>query len=365
MMLLSMVFTTAATYLYQSIAREKDFLAHKQIYGIALGSGVQEWSQQKLETTFKGIKDLGMDAIRFDISWSILQPKNQDVFLWEKYDKVITTAKKYDLKSLVILDYTPQWARSSKCKATQMCPPANDTQFANYAAAVADRYSKYDVHTYEVWNEENSHQFWASGANVSEYKELLHVTAQAIKKADDKAIIIMGGLSPAGDPSEAIAPRDFVRQIYELGGKMDFDAIAYHPYTSPFLISQKELATNWLLMDGTADNLRAIMKTNGDEGKNIWVTEYGAATGGSGLGADTQVDSPYYDHVSEEMQATMAREAVANARTKPWLKGFFWYTYYDEKKLSSDREGYFGLMTSSGKVKPAYYQLQQSIKNNK
>lgn len=333
-------------------------------YGVALGSSATTWSKSKMDKSFEQMKKLGITSIRFDISWSSLQPNDSKHYNWAPYDTLIHKAIHSGISSLVILDYTPVWARQKKCAETQMCPPKDNQQFADYAAAVVKRYESQGVNTYEIWNEQNSVQFWQPYPSPEAYQKLLHATAVTMRDQSKNITILTGGMSPAGDPSEAIAPRDYLKRLYDAGAKNDFDGIAFHPYTSPFIVGQSE-ATNWDLMDTGTDNLRSTMDAESDSAKKIWITEYGAATNGSGKGAIHQVTNTGYDHVSFELQAEMADTAVASAESKPWLASLYWYTLEDGQNISSDRENFFGLQDSLGNTKPAFISLQNALKSIK
>jgi hypothetical protein len=105
------------------------------------------------------------------------------------------------------------------------------------------------------------------------------------------------------------------------------------------------------------------MTANGDAGKPIWVTEYGAPSGGPGTTA-TPVnyhlnDSP--DHVDEALQAIMATDFITSVTTTSWVAVGFWYSYRDLGTNQSNTENFYGLRRADGSIKPAYSALKQAI----
>ena len=84
------------------------------------------------------------------------------------------------------------------------------------------------------------------------------------------------------------------------------------------------------------------MVANGDSAKQIWLTEYGAAT--SGTGGTT---------VTEDFQAQNVTDAYSVARATPWIGPVFWFTFQD-KAASTGYVGYMGLLRSDGSAKPSW-----------
>jgi exo-beta-1,3-glucanase (GH17 family) len=79
----------------------------------------------------------------------------------------------------------------------------------------------------------------------------------------------------------------------------------------------------------------------------IWITEYGAPTGGS-------------DGVTEVRQAEIAADAVATAAADDGVAALFWYTYRDWND-PGDSGSYYGLLRADGAKKPTYDAFRQAI----
>lgn len=288
----------------------------------------------------KDMRSLGIQWVRSDFYWAAIQPtKNQ--FVWGM-DSFVKTAIDNGLQVLGIVDYSTPW--NSTCKGGNCLPP-DPVSYAAYAKALAAHYGPLGVHTWEIWNEENGPGQSAKADPVA-YTKMLILAYTAIKEADPGAIVIMGGLQPAPSNGVLFSPCDFLTAVYANGGKGSFDAIAMHPYTYPVLPNDVQLWNAWSQMSQTSVNLRGIMTKNGDEGKQIWLTEYGAPTGGP-------------SGVTEALQAAMYQQAITNVKTYPWAGPLFFYEYQDQGTDITDSENFFGVLTASGVQKAAYVALVQ------
>lgn len=320
-------------------------------YGIAAGGGLTYLGQSDLDTYFSGLKDLGVTWVRWDIDWSRVQPKDASTYDWSQIDLVAYSAKKYGIKSLAIITYAPDWAEVSSCPTSKRCPPSDPDKFAAFASVVATRY-KGVINAYEVWNEENYAPFWYPSANPQEYITLLEATYYQIKSADSSAIVLSGGLAPTADGGGNVSPATFVNAFYSSNAHNYFDALAFHPYSYPVSPDYSASWSGWQQMYVVHD----IMALSGDN-KKIWVTEYGAPTGGPGtMKTIDQLTFKYgSDYMNESAQGAMAqRSAELYSQNKSWLGGFFWYGLRDDGTSNTDPENFFGLLRYDGSKKPAY-----------
>ncbi|HSX42655.1 MAG TPA: cellulase family glycosylhydrolase [Candidatus Saccharimonadales bacterium] len=333
-------------------------------YGIAAGSSLTALSGSDLDSRLRDMAALGVKWVRYDFDWSLIQPKNAQDYQWSSYDNLVAASNKYHLQVLGILDYTPGWARKGGCGSSQ-CPPANAGQFGTFAAAVANRYKGQGVHAWEIWNEPNNQQFWQPGSDPAAYAALLKNAFPAIKTVDKDAYVLTAGLSPQATTGSAYSPLDFLTAVYAQGGKAYFDGVADHPYTFPLSPNSSEDHA-WNQMARTTNSLRQIMVVNGDSQKKIWITEFGAPTGGPG--ALSTVDNPNLDahpyKVDDGLQAKILSDAVTLYRGYDWVGPFFVYTFKDPGTDQSTNENFFGLTRADGSHKPAYDVYKAAITAN-
>src|SRR4029079_10502010 len=107
-----------------------------------------------------------------------------------------------------------------------------------------------------------------------------------------------------------------------------------------------------------------FMSSQGDGNKRIWLTEYGAPTGGGGV-AHTAGPGAYdyaKDYMTEQAQVDILKDAIALYKQfGDWAGPFFWYSLQDHTESQDSPEDFFGLLRRDGSHKPAYDAYKQLI----
>jgi polysaccharide biosynthesis protein PslG len=342
--------------------------------GISFGGTLFSMTDDELAEALDDVIDTGGRWIRIDMSWNEVQPTSAQAYVWEPLDRVMTQAHRRHLSVLPILDFTPAWARPADC-SNFACAPADPSEFAAFAGAAAKRYSQSGVHTWEIWNEPNSSIFWQPSPDPVAYTRLLKATSAAIRKADTQAFVVMGGLAPLETGAAAagdLSIGDFLSQTAESPLRL-VDALAVHPYTFPYPASRRGPWESPGKPDSGLPFLRRMLAKSGTPNLPIWITEYGAPTGGSGPAWGESHDSlsTVPDHVTEAQQAALATDAIATARSEPIIGSFFWYTYRDfasplllpdGRRPAEAPENYFGIRRVDGSKKPSFTALTDAVR---
>jgi polysaccharide biosynthesis protein PslG len=331
-------------------------------FGLSAGDLV-DLDSSGLERRLAGFDSLGIDWVRLDVPWSVVQAAGPGSYSWAQYDQVVSAVRAHGQSLLLVLDYSPSWARSAGCADTERCAPSNPDAFASYAGQVAARYAGQGVSAYEIWNEPNKAGFWGPRADPAAYTRLLLKSSSAIRATQPSAQIITGGLAPSYTEGGDYSPVDFLSGVYAAGGRTAFTAVGHHPYCFPALPSQIYSWSGWSVMSQLSSSLRSVMVAHGDSSKRIWATEYGAPTGGPGVGASlgNQAFDSNPDHVDEAMQSRLATSGVGLWRSYSWSGPLFWYGYIDLGTSQNSNENFFGLLRHDGSLKPAYYSYQSAI----
>lgn len=292
-----------------------------------------------LDADMAAITASGAGWVRIDVDWSAIENR-QGTFDWRYVDRAVAAASRYHLQVLALLAYTPAWARPAN--TTDKHPPTDATDMAAFAGVAAARYAARGVTAFEIWNEPNSRNFWQPRPSAQAYAALLTTVAPAVRAAAPGAVIVSGGLAPAIDASNGseISPVTFLERVLAAGGGDHLDAVGVHPYSYPALPSdQSTSAWNTFVR---LPLVHQVLTDAGLDDRPLWLTEVGAPTGTHSRAVD------------EARQAEIVVDAIATARTLPWVQRTFVFTQRDSGDNAGDIESQFGLRRYDGTPKPAY-----------
>lgn len=313
--------------------------------GLSLGiNSIRGLDAPALRAAFEGYAATGAAWLRVDLDWSVVQAAGPESYDWTEMDGYVALAEAFGLRLLPVVSFAPRWLDGGAAPAN----PAAVAAYADFLGAAVVRYQPRGIRSWEIWNEPNLAGFWAPAPDPAAYARLLVAAYAAVKTADPGAVVISGGLSPAPDTGPAKGPVvhfaavDFLGRVYEAGGAGAFDALGFHPYSWPRMPDTWLPWSGWSMMEGA---IRELMTAHGDGNKRIWLTEYGAPTGGEG--------------VSEADQAEMLARAVRLARGAPWAGPLFWYSYQDLGTDPGESEDWFGLLRHDGDPKPAFFTFRE------
>ena len=329
--------------------------------GISYGNTLWNVSEDKLTRAFDDAVDLGVNWVRVDLPWPDVQPDSADQYVWEPFDRLLSQAHRRSLNILPILAYTPSWARAADCSSPK-CPPVDPAQFAAFTKAAAERYGPKGIHFWEIWNEPNSVGFWAPAADGQAYTRLLKAASESIRGVDPEAFILLGGLATLATASGNLSVADFLLSPGDSPLRY-VDALAIHPYTFPALPSSiGPWASPRLPDDSGLPYVQDVLTKAGVPRMPIWITEYGAPSGGPGVPWAAAADPADSDHVTEPLQALIAMDAVTTASSEDAVAGLFWYTARDLPVTDEDdTENHYGLRRADGAKKPAYDAFSEAV----
>ncbi|MCB1005446.1 MAG: hypothetical protein KDB35_14775 [Acidimicrobiales bacterium] len=302
---------------------------------------------------FRALMAGGVTSTREDIDWDHTEPSRGN-FDWSRSDNMFTAAARTGIDVLGVLDYSASWASSQPGNPRVM--PANDTDFARFAAAVVSRYgpggqfwaqhpelSPQPLRAVEIWNEPWGYWTWVGEPSAARYARLARAAATSIRNANaDVDILISADLLEARRDGRIVGWIDGV--LAADPGLVDLiDAYSIHPYHYG---GPRDVRSDQRWDYGKVALIRQVTAQHGAN-KPMWITEVGWTTA---PGAD--------GHVSEATQATYTRQAVVRAFDEwPYVKRFYLYSYDRDSGNTSDREGYFGVRRQDGSYKPAWTAL--------
>ena len=205
--------------------------------------------------------------------------RKKDFFNWTQADLIIRHAERQGLQIIARLGLAPAWARpSSAAHITTLTylPAESFTQFAEYAAAFAQRYADTVEHII-IWNEPNLSLEWGyRPVDPAAYTQLLQATYPLVKRANPAAVLLAGALAPTLEPpgsSAGLNELDFLQAMYAAGAAEYFDALAIHSYgfRAPPEFEPGPARLNFR----RAELLRTLMLDKGDGAKPVYITESG------------------------------------------------------------------------------------------
>jgi polysaccharide biosynthesis protein PslG len=121
--------------------------------------------------------------------------------------------------------------------------------------------------------------------------------------------------------------------------------------------------TPWNAIRDAPESLRDILSDHGSASLPIWITEFGAPTGGPGTVSDGSPESigPTATHVTEARQAEIARDSVAATAADPGIAALIWYGWRDLGVSDVTSENFYGLRRADGAAKPALAALRDAV----
>jgi hypothetical protein len=333
------------------------------IFGMAYGNTLIGMPDADLDQALDDAVELGMSTVRMDLGWNDVQPDGPDTYSWGRTDRVVDQARERGLALIMVVAYAPQWAQAPGCEVGT-CPPAEPTAIAPFARAAAERYADRGVLAWEIWNEPNVAGFWGPHVDPAAFTRLLRSASDAIRAVDAHATVLLGGLASVPDAAGSVSPTTFLDAVARAGGLTAVNGIGFHPYTFPQLASQSRATDGpWSQIDVGALSLRAVLSRHGFAGMPVWLTEYGAPTGGAGRAFDGRGDVPRgTTHVTENQQSHIAADAVAQVRADRGITAMIWYSDRDLTSGSRSDLDNFGLRRADGTEKPAFARLRDTLR---
>ncbi|MFT4439573.1 glycosyl hydrolase family 5 [Caballeronia sp. 15715] len=286
------------------------------------GVAIHDLSDMKL---LDAVKDVGFSFVRTDLFWGSVQ--NASGWHFSTYDTLVSNLAERGLGSLFILGYDNDLYSPRQAPTT----PSQLAAFHTYVYQSALRYKKAAVR-FEVWNEQDSKQFWLADPSPSAYRTLLKTAVNAAKSANPKAIIATGGVTEAN--------RSFIRSVGDISAtQMGPDAVGVHPYRQQY---PETVFKDYRALDQDLSTYHKVPQ--------LWATELGYPTYGYAYVSDIQNG---HSPVARERQAKYTvRLLLAN-----WISQIGLTAYYDMRNDGTnpqDREHNFGLLDADNTKLPVY-----------
>lgn len=323
-------------------------------------------SSREIDRTVSEMKRAGVRWARLNVSWSSLEEKGKGKInqgYLSDIDQAVAKTRAAGIKALLSMaDSVPYWASADPQKRVvggrrEWNPLYRPADFRDYADAfrfLVARYSRRGVRHFEVWNEPNHEYFWPSGPNPAEYAQMLKRAYQAAKAANPKAVVVAG----------ALAQNDhrFLAGVYAAGAGRFFDAVSTHSYPRGNPQRCWNDASGWRHPDALCaiENVRAVMMSNGDAAKRIWLDELGWSTCSNAyLGC-------WRMGVSPKLQGTYIKRAYKLLERYPYVRAAFQYQFRDLYWGQASPDDWWqnlGLLRRDFSRKPAFAAYRSYARN--
>jgi hypothetical protein len=170
-------------------------------------------SAQNQFTLLQAMAAAGVETVRSDAVWAWVEPyppvAGVHRYDWGALDGIVAEYASRGLRWAPIVDFSVPWDR--QVAGQSISPPAGIDNYVAYAGALAARYGDggsfwssnpalayLPVHSWEIWNEENSAGFWQPAPDPSRYADLYIAARRAIQAVEARATVLVGGLAPNG-----------------------------------------------------------------------------------------------------------------------------------------------------------------------
>ncbi len=306
-----------------------------------------DYTDEEREQVLDRLAAAGVEWVRIDFSWAMLQPDDAgsySAYAISLLDDVLGMTQRHHLEVLLTFWRTPAWANGG---ADELVAPREPEDYARAMAWLVEHYQE-QVSAWEVWNEPNDPNY-LRGADPRTYTALLRSAYRAVKAAAPEEPVVFGGL--------AFNDTDWLEEAYAAGAGGSFDVMATHPYQAVADLPPEasDDGTKWRLAHVTS--VRDVMVRHGDEGKDIWFTEFGwSSHGGNG---------PEVPHeawgVSREQQADYLARTLQLVSTRyAYVTHVFWYRERDASTGDAQLDNY-GLLDTDLHPKPVLERLRREL----
>lgn len=317
---------------------------------------VEAWKQER---TLEMARSAGIGWIKQQFSWEEIERRPGE-FAWDKSDRIVALAERFEMQIIARLDRTPEWARPGGPFST--CPPDDVARYGDFVYAFVRRYAG-RVRYVQIWNEPNLAAEWCfRPADPAAYTRLLELAYRRARQADPNVVILS---APLAVNTEDVSLRGnmgdlvFLEQMYQAGAGAYFDILSANGFGLGF---PPEAPPDPNVLNFRRIELqRAIMQEHGDAGKAIWVNEYGW----NAPPDDFPPELLTWARASEAEQADYTVRGIAWAREHwPWLGVVnIWY-FRQAGDIPPDRAVYyFAMVYPDFTPRPVYDAVRQATRD--
>ena len=310
------------------------------------------------------VDEAGFDWYKYFVYWNAVDGDRNRVYNWDTVNWRLDDACSKRLNLLLRVERdSSNWT------------PIQDSEMAGWQALFQDLAAhiaqKQGACSYsyrvalEVWNEPNLDFQWGNQpVDPARYTEMVKRAYTGARAGDPRILIIAGSLAPTGGWPDGRAMNDvaYLEAMYAHGLKGHFDAISIHNYGFGGPPEDKAWGSG-ILNFRRAEDIRAVMVSQGDGALPVWATEFGWLLESASCDAYWQQIGFAWQQVTAAQQVDYLSRAFAYADAAwPWM-GVMVVSNLDFSTMpwfaSCDPLRYFSVLDADGSPRPAYTALAQ------
>lgn len=314
-------------------------------YGVNLHLWWDPWAAVRRDWPL--VKDAGFTWVKQRLAWQDVEGAGPGHYTWEGADQIVDDAERAGVSLVFRIDYPPSWAL---LPAAEGALPVDVTKLGDFCHALAARYQG-RVRGYQVWNEPNLAREWNGNApDPAGYVTLLRACYVGIKTAYPEALVISAGLSPTGSGlPDALPDETYLTGMYEAGAAPYFDLLGLNapgykapPELAPEVVADAEngYGGHSFFCFRHVEEMRAIMESHGDAGKQVAILEFGWHTAN-----DPNHPDYAWFAVTPEQQGDYLVQAFQYAQEhwSPWIGPMFVWNIPDPHWTPENEEFWWGI----------------------
>lgn len=292
-------------------------------------------SLDEVRRDLEWVKNAGGGVLRVSLGWDELEPE-RDRYDFAFWDRFVELAGELDVQLLPYVAYTPEWLSDGAPEDFWKTPPRDNAEFSQIMGLLAERY-RGRITSWEIWNEPDNRDYWLGSA--SQYAALVAAGARAVRAADPRAKIVLGGLAGGVE---------FLRALFdEHGVSAHVDVVNLHSYYETWNPERLESIA------GYVGEVGEVVARHGGR-QSLWMAEVGYSNFGAAEGGPSGAFT--YEHTAP-FQAVMLVRTLALLLSEPALSLVAWYELKDARRgdavIGDDHNRHLGILHADYRPKPA------------
>lgn len=343
----SYILPQSKSLIYDKLEKPENAVYYHVPIGLCEDYPEETTTMQIIKNDFEFLKRHKINLLRISFGWDAIEA-TKGKFDWLFWDDFVKMAvDDYGITLVPYICYVPRWNSRGENDSLYFWnyPPKDFNEFGVFMTQLVNRF-KDRIKTWELWNEPDIPIYWQG--SVKEFAEFIKIGADAVKKADPSAKVVLGGL--AYDPY-------FLLHLFRDYGLSPFiDIVNCHNYYETWHRYPIENITNYI------NEISDIIWRYGNN-QSLWMAEVGYSTFRKGAKVSDSYSAYYdYEHTTE-YQAVELFKTLTLALSTEKLSAITWYELKDLPPSEgvigdNDNNRFLGVSYSDCKDKPAAKSLE-------